>query len=103
MLSHHLKEDASDIAVKAHLWQASKRELLHLADRYRSEHKPGCRSCRAQEEVCSAASQKGYPISLIRFLGAQKRADGLDQAAHEKIGLWQRRIGLKSGNHVASQ
>lgn len=103
MLSHHLKEDAADIAVKARLWQASKRELLHLADRYRSEHRPGKRSCYAQEEVCSAAALKGYPITLIRFLGAQKRADGLDAAAHRRIGLWQVRIGLKSGKQEPAQ
>ena len=84
----------SPVSVKDRLRSSTERELLHFADRYREEHTPGHRSCKEQEEVIGAAEIKGYPVTLIRFLGAQKRGEGLDEPAVERIAAYRDKLGL---------
>lgn len=97
MISHRLKEDASDIAVKARLWDATKRELLHFANRYAEEHVVGSRVSDGQEGVVCAASAKGYPRTLVRNLGELARRDMADSdRAREEIQSYQIKLGLLS-------
>lgn len=89
-----MKEDDGDRAVKASLWEASEREILRFAGRYRQEHCAGVAACRAQDDVADAAKQKGYPKGLIRFLGAQKRGDEMDAAGLQRLREYRQSIGL---------
>ncbi|KHQ51128.1 hypothetical protein [Mameliella alba] len=93
--SQHLKETAEDIAVKDRLWSATERELLYFAGRMREEHKPGHDGdTDGQRDVVSAARDRGYPVTLIRFLSAAKRADVMDEAGSERIALYRDKLGL---------
>ena len=97
MISHRLKEDAGDIAVKARLWDATRRELMHFATRYAEEHVVGVRVSDGQEDVAIAAKDKGYPKTLVRALGSIVRRDLSESSeASEMIAEYQIKLGLRS-------
>lgn len=61
MISHHLKEDDGDRAVKLRLWSSTKRELMHFASRYAEEHVIGERASGAQGGGSRCRESEGLP------------------------------------------
>lgn len=97
MISHHLKEDSSDIAVKTRLWEATQRELLGFVERYAAHHVVGCRVSDGQEDVACAAKAKGYPKTLVRDLGSLSRRGLMGGVeATEALRAYRVKIGLAS-------
>lgn len=78
-MTMHLKETPEDLAVKARLWDATRRELLFFAARYRQEREAGVWRTDAQVDVCAAAKKRGYKKGLVEFLGRPCRAT-MDEA-----------------------
>lgn len=98
MISHHLKEDDGDRAVKLQLWSATERELMHFASRYAEEHVVGERASEAQEGVADAAKAKGYPKGLVRMLGSLVRREMVETPdAAALMREYRVKIGLESG------
>lgn len=98
MISHHLKEDDGDRAVKLRLWSSTERELMHFASRYAEEHVIGERASEAQGGVADAAKAKGYPKVLVRKLGSLVRREMVETPdAAALMREYRVKIGLESG------
>lgn len=94
MTDRRYKETDADRGVKRRLWDATERELLHFASRYREEAAVGQKRSDAQDEVARAAKDRGCPMGLVRFLGAKKRGVEMDGAGLRAIRDYRTDIGL---------